>query len=182
MFIKGPAKGFRPGGPAILALPMASYLEIIAGEWAAQADRLADWAYAALVNRTDVWGSYLPAAKRIKQSFFTAPFPAARGKVFLTKAHLARHFAGLDGHLMSLHSPSADRTSRWIVVDIDLHEVDEVSTRGGNFAAAVAWHDRLVGMGRDPLLFDTNGRGGFHLWSVLSQPVPTADLLGWGLG
>ena len=161
---------------------MASYLEIIAGEWAAQADRLADWAYATLVNRTDVWGSYLPAAKRIKQTFFTAPFPAARGKTFLTKAHLARHFAGLDGHLMSLHSTSADRTSRWIAVDIDLHEQDEVSTREGNFAAAVAWHDRLVAAGFDPLLFDTNGKGGFHLWVVLAQPVPTADLVAWGLG
>jgi len=155
------------------------YLEVIAREWAARADELAEWAYAHLLNRTDVWGSYLPFAKRAKQTFFTAPFPAARGKEFLTKAHLARHFAALDGSILSLHSTSADRTSRWITIDIDRHEKDEEATIEGNVAAAVAWHDKLVSLGFDPLLFDTNGRGGYHLWIIFSDPVPTADLFAW---
>jgi hypothetical protein len=171
----------RSALPGITAL-VTPYLEIIAREWAARAAELADWAYANLVNRTDVWGSYLPLAKRARQTFFTAPFPAARGKEFLTKAHLARHFAGLDGHLLSLHSTSADRRSRWIAVDIDRHERDEESTPQGNLAAALAWHDRLVELGFDPLLLDTNGRGGFHLWIVFSEPVATADLFAWGGG
>lgn len=165
--------------PSGIKARVTPYLEIIAREWAARAAELADWAYANLVNRTDVWGSYLPMTKRARQTFFTAPFPAARGKEFLAKAHLARHFAGLDGHLLSLHSTSADRQSRWIAVDIDRHDGDEESTPQGNFAAALAWHDRLVGMGFDPLLLDTNGRGGFHLWILFAQPVPTADLFAW---
>jgi hypothetical protein len=159
---------------------MNPYLEVIAREWAERADELADWAMARLVNRTDVWGAYLARAKRVKQTFFTAPFRDARGKEFLTRAHLARHFAGLDGHLISLHSTSADKTSRWLAVDIDRHEGDETSTPEGNLAAALAWHDRLVEMGWDPLLMDSNGNGGYHLLMMVTEPVPTSDFFAFG--
>lgn len=158
---------------------MTPTLEVIAREWAERADELAAWSFQRLVNRTDIWGSYLPTTKRHKQTFFIAPYKDARGKEFLTRAHLARHFAGLDGHLMSLHSTSADRTSRWIAIDIDRHDGDEVSTREGNFSAALAWHDLLASRGFDPLLMDTNGAGGFHVLVVLSEPVPTAELIAW---
>jgi hypothetical protein len=115
-----------------------------------------------------------------EQFFFIAPFPAARGKEFLTRPLLARHFCALDGHLLSLHSSSADKTSRWIGIDIDRHDGDEMSTPEGNLSAALAWHDKLVTAGFDPLLMDSNGNGGYHLLIVFAEPVPTADIYGFG--
>jgi hypothetical protein len=164
---------------------MTPYLQVIAQEWAARADNLARWAFLNLVNRTDVWGSYLPVKKRKtvdqrEQIFFTAPFPAARGKEFLAKPTLVRHFCGLDGHLISLHSTSADKTSRWLGIDIDRHHEDDAATPEMNLAAAHAWHDKLVQLGFDPLLLDSNGNGGFHLLIVFAEPIPTADVFGFG--
>ncbi len=173
----------RPAGacqPRRYTGPVTPYLEVIAREWSARADELADWALRTLVNRTDIWGSYLPMRKRHKLHFFIAPFKDARGKEFLSKSILARHFAGLDGHLISLHSCSADKTSRWIVIDIDKHDGHEEATREGNFAAALGWHDKLAGLGFDPILIDTNGAGGFHVWIIVDEAVPSADILAWG--
>ncbi len=162
--------------------PMTPYLQVIAQEWMARAEELAQWAYAHMVNRTDVWGSYLSMEKRRAKDwmFFTAPFPAARGKQFLTKGMLAKHFCGLDGHLVSLHSTSADKTSRWLAIDIDKHDQDEAVSAENNFAAAKAWHDVLQKLGFDPLLMDSNGNGGFHVLIVFSEPVPTADVFAFG--
>ena len=161
---------------------MTPYLHVIAQEWMARAEQLAQWAYTHLVNRTDVWGSYLSMEKRRAKDwmFFTAPFPAARGKQFLTKGMLAKHFCGLDGHLVSLHSTSADRTSRWLAIDIDKHDQDEAVSAENNFAAAKAWHDKLVALGFDPLLMDSNGNGGFHVLIVFAEPVPTGDIFAFG--
>ena len=162
---------------------MTPYLQVIAQEWMARAEELARWAYAQMVNRTDVWGAYLSMEKRRAKDFmfFTAPFPAARGKTFLTKGMLAKHFSGLDGHLISLHSTSADKTSRWLAIDIDRHdENDETVNPENNFAAAVAWYEKFVELGFDPLLMDSNGNGGYHVTIVFAEPVPTADVFAFG--
>jgi len=163
---------------------MATLFEFISKEWSDWAPELARWAFERLVNRTDVWGSYVSMDRRKRADgrtnlFFTAPFPAARGKVFLTPALLRRHFAPRDeGDLVSLHSTSADKTSRWLAIDIDRH--DESVSAENNFAAARAWYEKLVSKGFDPLLFDTNGDGGYHILVIFSKPVPTADVFTWG--
>lgn len=158
---------------------MGNYFEVIGQEWAARSKELAEWAFAHLVNRTDVWGSYLAQRRRRPgeegMRFFTAPFPKARGKEFLTPAMLVRHFCGMDGSLVSLHSTSADKTSKWIAVDIDRHD-RESATIENNFAAALRWHDKLGSLGFDPLLMDSNGDGGYHLMIVFAEPVHTAEL------
>ncbi|MCW8132430.1 MAG: hypothetical protein KIS92_18930 [Planctomycetota bacterium] len=163
---------------------MGSYFETMGQEWSARSKELADWAFAHMVNRTDVWGSYIAQKRRRSDGgrgmiFFTAPFSKARGKEFLTPPMLVRHFCGMDGSLVSLHSTSADKTSKWLAVDIDRHE-KESATVEGNFAAALRWHDRLAGLGFDPLLMDSNGDGGYHVLIVFSEPVPTANLFAFG--
>lgn len=160
---------------------MTPYLEVIAQEWIARAEELAQWAYTNMVNRTDVWGSYISKDRRRENLFFTAPFPAARGKVFLTKSTLTKHFTGIDeGNLISLHSTSADKTSRWLGIDIDKHDVEDAATPEGNLAAALAWYNKLLDQNFDPLLLDSNGAGGYHLLIIFSEPVPTADIFAFG--
>lgn len=139
-----------------------------------------------LVNRTDVWGRYL--SKRARQTEFgsrnsaiTAPFRDERGKVFLTVSSLEKHFKTRDvGGVLGLHSTSSDLTSRWLAIDVDLHDDDLAVSREGNFVAAQKWRERLVDLECDPLLLDSNGRGGFHLLLLFAEPMETARVHAFG--
>jgi len=157
-----------------------SYLERIAAEWRKQSVQLADWTMLRLVNRTDVWGRYLKKQHRTnkageKNNAVTAPFSAERGKVFLKTSSLEKHFKAKDGGgVLGIHSTSRDGSSRWFGIDIDLHDDDDLSvTREGNFVAARAWWQRLVDAGFDPLFMDSNGRGGYHIWTIFEHPMIT---------
>jgi hypothetical protein len=140
-----------------------------------------------LVNRTDVWGRYLSKRQRQgefggRNSAITAPFREERGKVFLGVSSLEKHFKTRDvGGVLGLHSTSADLTSRWLAIDIDLHDEDDLSVSPqGNYAAAQVWRERLVEQGCDPLLFDSNGKGGFHLLVLFAEPMETASVHAFG--
>jgi len=157
---------------------MSDYLLRIADEWRDRADELAQWAMERLVNRTDIWGRYLAKNYRgddQKNKAITAPFSRERGKIFLQESSLVKHFrAKHGGGILGLHSASKDGTSSWFAIDIDLHDDDDLSvTKEGNFVAAMAWHQRLVEMGFDPLLSDSNGKGGYHLLVVFQRPMAT---------
>ncbi|MFK8113875.1 MAG: hypothetical protein AB8B91_16860, partial [Rubripirellula sp.] len=53
-----------------------------------------------------------------------------------------------------------------------LHDDEDLSvTPEGNFVAAREWYQRLQGMGLDPVLMDSNGRGGFHLVVIFAEPM-----------
>ena len=145
-----------------------------AAAWAARADELAEWTLEHLVNRKDVWGAYWPFHLRDERGkIWTAPGRAKRGKVYLTPAVLDRHYRGQDvGHLIGLHSTSADNTSISGAADIDLHEGSQV-TAEANQTAAIGWYDRLATIGFSPLLTSSNGMGGFHECVLFREPVPT---------
>ncbi len=162
---------------------MTDYLDRIASEWHERAAELAQWTMSHLVNRTDVWGRYL--AKRQRQGEFgfrnnaiTAPFRDERGKVFLGVSSLEKHFKTRNvGGVLGLHSTSADLTSRWLAIDIDLHDDDDLSVSPqGNFVAAQFWRESLVEKGCDPILLDSNGKGGFHLLLLFAEPMETASV------
>jgi hypothetical protein len=168
---------------------MSEYFERIAQEWRERADELAAWTLSHLVNRTDVWGRYVTSRKRDEEEnvspddarrlhAITAPFRDERGKVFLDRDSLAKHFkARKAGGILGVHSTGSDLSSRWLAIDIDLHDPEELSvTPQGNFVAANAWREKLAELGFDPLLFDSNGRGGFHLWCLFSEPMATKDV------
>lgn len=154
---------------------MEPQLEIIGQEWKARSRDLADWAMNTVVNRYDVWGQYTgkPGANKA----LTLPQKSRRdGSDMVTLDKLTRHFGSLRrNHLIGLHAQSEVETCKWLAVDIDLHEsepseADDLAAR--NFAAARGWWDRLVGEGFDPFLLDSNGKGGFHLWLLLSEDTP----------
>jgi hypothetical protein len=159
----------------------SAYLERIADEWRERASELAEWSYAHLVNRTDVWGRYLkkkapgtPTSDFAAQNnAVTAPFRDERGKVFLNVSSLEKHFkAKSSGQILGVHSVASDATSRWMALDIDLHDEDDLSvSREGNFVAARGWMEKLQQLGLDPLLMDSNGNGGFHLWVIFAEPM-----------
>jgi len=98
--------------------------------------------------------------------------------VTLNKLH--RHFqAKSAAHLIGLFSISDHSTCKWFAVDVDLHDeslpgADEIAE--ANFAAAMEWAERLRSQGMDPMLLDSNGVGGYHVWVLLDKEYPLADV------
>jgi hypothetical protein len=159
-----------------------------AAAWAAHAQELARWADAGYVNRRDVAGGYTALEERGKEyvkpdgtaakvgSTVTRPAPARRGGDYLTLARLGRHFRArgpLD--VLGAHTTSPDNTSRFGTVELDHHGPLSNPTEV-NFRAAVAWWERLRERGFHPLLWDSNGTGGYHLDVLLAEPVATPGL------
>jgi hypothetical protein len=169
---------------------MATKHEIIGEEWAARAPELAEWAMEKLVNRRDVWGQYsvlTPAERRREGKNYkamTLPRPEMRGQDMVTIDKLTRHFASRHHRkwqIIGLHTTSKEGTCKWFGIDIDMHDElksDAEDHARRNLNGAVAWWKELQGRGYDPLLFDTNGNGGYHLWVLFAEPAPAEDVYG----
>jgi P4 family phage/plasmid primase-like protien len=139
--------------------------------WAKRATDLAVWADKYLVNRRDAFGHYVTVEHR-KDPDLTA----YTDKNSLTLEVLQRHFEGKStGDLIGLHSTSRDQDgtcrSRWAAVDVDRHDnsVDAAVT----WKAAKSLYERARNLGFRCLLFDSNGRGGYHLLLIFDRPVET---------
>jgi hypothetical protein len=158
------------------------HFEQIAGQWHERSAELADWVLAHLVNRTDVWGRYVRRKGADETQVITAPFRDERGKVFLDTDSLRKHFrTRAPAGQLGVHSASGDLTSRWLAIDIDLHDTDDLTvSREGNLAAACGWRQVLADRGLDPLLMDSNGIGGFHLLIVFAMPMSTDSVHEFG--
>ena len=164
--------------------------EVIRQEWKQRAPDLAEWAMRRLVNRKDVWGQYSKLSERERESStktykaLTLPVKSKRGSDMVSLDKLTRHFSGLRRHhLIGLHSSSEENTSRWLAIDIDMHDIGSAQAEDlarRNKAAAVAWWDRLQAQGYDPVLIDSNGCGGFHLWLFFAEPVSTPVVYAFG--
>lgn len=152
----------------------------IAEEWVRYADDLAEWAMKRLVNRRDVWSQYTLKDGKIR--VFMLPVPERRklGTDMVTLNKLERHFSGKSpAHLIGLFSISDHSTCKWFAVDVDLHDetlpnADEIAE--ANFAAALSWAEKLRAQGMDPMLLDSNGVGGYHVWVLLDKEYPLADV------
>ncbi|MEP6945615.1 MAG: hypothetical protein ABJA02_06830 [Acidobacteriota bacterium] len=150
----------------------------IAAEWQSYADRLAKWAMKRIVNRRDVWSQYTLSHGKIGVVMLPIKELRAKGSHMVTMNKLRRHFSGeAPNHLIGLHSISDHSTCKWFAIDVDLHDegvvnADEMAQT--NFAVALEWATRLRAEGMDPLLFDSNGVGGYHLWVLLDRQYPLA--------
>jgi hypothetical protein len=145
--------------------------------WSARADELAAWADRLLVNRRDVWGAYRPIHLRDSGSrTYTAPARHERGVRLLSSDTLRRHFhCGDDGSVIGLHSTSTDGMSRWLGIDLDNHGGGDDERERNNQTMTTLLRG-LRGRGAAPLVEDSDGRGGLHLWVVFDAPVPTRDV------
>ena len=159
--------------------------------WTEQAEQLAHWTWHRYVIRTDVWGGYLPLRVRGQErrradgttytlgKICTRPAKWQRGTVVLTPDILAAHFRGArPEHVVGIHTTSPDGWSRYGTVEIDAHGPDGNEPKATR-QAALAWYDRAVGQGFRPLLWDSDGAGGYHLDLLFAESVRTAGLFWW---
>lgn len=170
---------------------MGSTQDIIGEEWALRAGELADWAMARLVNRKDVWGQYsvlTPSERRRSGRSYkamTLPKKDMRGADMVTLDKLTRHFASRHmrkPQIIGLHAKSKEATSKWFAIDIDLHDEDKVSAEDHarrNLNAALSWCETFRADGYDPMLFNSNGYGGYHIWVLLAAPAPTTAVFAY---
>ena len=162
--------------------PVTRDLEAEARGWQHNAHELASFTIERLVNRRDVWGAYVPPERREagKQHTYTAPAKARRGMVQLSHSHVSRHFrAASSGDVIGLHSTSAADFSRWGGFDFDAHGAQPREYLDALQRAAVALVERLAEYGGAPMIEDSNGAGGWHVWVYFDQPAPTADVYAW---
>lgn len=153
----------------------------IADEWAVNAGRLADWAAQTLVNRTDVWGQYLPLAARTANTRHGRVYPrrSPRREGALTRATLVRHFQGhAVGDVIGLHASSAAGQARWLGFDIDAHRPDD--DPAVTWGTALAVIDSLERYNLVPVVEDSDGHGGFHIWVLFDQPAEAGRLIALG--
>jgi len=167
---------------------MASQYDIIADEWENRANDLAQWAMDTLINRKDVWGQYsvlTPTERRREGRSYkamTLPQKHLRGNDMVSIDKLTRHFASRHQRkpqIIGLHAKSKNTTSRWMGIDIDMHDDNKTNAEDHsrrNLVGAVEWWKKLQGLGYDPLLFNSNDNGGYHLWILFAEPAPTADV------
>jgi hypothetical protein len=163
-------------------LPTARDLTREAGEWRVHASALAPFVDAHLVNRRDVWGGYFPLERREpgQPYTYTAPGKEWRGRAILDAWRIARHLSGeSEGHVIGLHSSSADDWSRWGGFDFDAHDNPPADYLEALALAALSIVERLAEYGAAPLLEDSNGAGGWHVWVYFDAPARTADVFAW---
>ncbi len=133
-----------------------------------RADELTSWAISRLVVRFDAHGSYTTRDGSVGQ------VTVWRG---IDRDLLKRHFGG--EIVVGAHSTAADDSCKWLAIDIDCH--DDADDPDENRRDALALFNRLRELGFDPLLTESNGKGGFHLRVLLASPVTARVARRFGL-
>lgn len=148
--------------------------------WHDHADSLAELSLARLVNRTEVWGEYIPPCRRRDPSHksYTAPKRQVRGVILLTANTLVRHYQG--ERTMGLHAVSTENTSRWLGFDLDVHGDADVRGQAENLARVARIVAVLRESGCSPVVEASCDRGGMHIWTIFEAPAPTRDVFGFG--
>ena len=132
-------------------------------EWTKRAPELGRATMAGLTNRIDACGGYRHQGVTTKKN-------TDRDWVEMRTA-LPRHFASLQ--VLGLHSTSRDNQCRWVAFDIDAHGPGDVAD--DNHQVAMAITERLHTRGMVPYVFDSDGRGGYHIWAMLLKLTASED-------
>jgi|GEM_PF-1207881 len=134
--------------------------------WEGLVGSLVSWARKLIVRR-DAYGKYIAPSDRKdpRKAAFTE-------KSEPTDAVLRAHFAG--DAVVGLFTIGDDGQCRMAVVDIDRH--DDEGSAEANERAAITLYDRALKMGLSSILEDSNGRGGYKLRLVFSEPVPARTI------
>lgn len=130
-----------------------------AGAWEDRAGELADAAMG-LLNRTDCCGGYFGARPTTHKEEYV------RNWLPMDQA-LRDHFVGR--RIIGLHSTALDNTCRWMVFDFDAHD----GATDANMEPALELAARIRAIGLVPYIFDSNGKGGLHVWVVFKRARKT---------
>lgn len=142
--------------------------------WPTNAGRLAKFVVANLINRDDAYGKYRSLDDRDRGTALTV-------ESGISESVVQEHFLAEDrGQLIGLHTTSPENTSRWMVIDIDHHGESDAGREDANELATIEIYEELVVGGFEPLLFKSNGRGGFHIWIIFDSPAPTEQVYRFG--
>ena len=92
---------------------------------------------------------------------------------WLTASLMVQHL-GLAGGQPQYLAIRPNKTTNWLVLDIDQHRSPHHPDRGERALEPLLERCRLMGLNR-PLQIRSSFSGGIHLWFPLSQPVKTFD-------
>jgi hypothetical protein len=126
--------------------------------WRRHAEPLADWTFARLIVRRDVYGGTKPDGSR-----FTVHEP-------VTRDVLIRHYHG--EITIGVHSIGPENESLALTADIDAH--DTASYVGVNWQCVDVVIKTLQEFQLSPLVCDSDGKGGYHIRQFFKKPVPSA--------
>jgi hypothetical protein len=126
--------------------------------WADHSDELTRWAYGRLFARDDAYPAW---------SKKTNDWRCVHED--LTDAVVRDHFHGRQ--TVGTYTLGRDNRCLWVGWDIDRHDGDPGDPEA-NRRYAFMLSRRLVRMGANPLLEDSNGSGGFHVWLRFAERVP----------
>jgi len=132
--------------------------------WRDKSNDLAKWAIAHLYARTDAYPEWNG------QQWFCKKEP-------VTADHLAYHFRG-SWTVGTYTIKPTEETCVYTAWDIDCH--DETADKEENWKTAETLYHRLFALGLRPILEDSNGKGGYHVWVLWSEPLPAALALSFG--
>jgi len=131
----------------------------VADAWAASAPKYREFVNAKLVGRRDRYGRYGPPAKGGKKT-------KAWTDHGLTDDDIENHARSL----LCIGVLAQDgNTARFLCVDIDCHEGEDPAV---NLQAAFTIVERAEAYGFRPILENSDGRGGYHIWLILAKPEP----------
>jgi len=145
--------------------------------WQCKSADLAALTFRLLVNNPLRWLAYMELAKRglvmadgrkLPDKTYAAPTEAMIGKLKLTTGRLQVHFAARsETDIIGLYAISPANTSRWCMWDFDNHDGSGQCNR----EAAIFYYDKLVSLGFNPILIESDDRDGFHLWLIFNKPI-----------
>ena len=142
-------------------------------EWKTQAEDLAMWALDRMVNRHDIFGRYYTKDGVRKSRKEDGAVDASR---------IAIHFGANDlDKIIGLYSTSLDDLCLWLAIDFDRHDGDSEEVAEKNWLLAANVCEQLRELGFHPLLIDSNGKGGLHLYVFFNSPTPAKIVRAFGL-
>jgi putative DNA primase/helicase len=150
--------------------------------WTVRRIDLAQWTLERLVNRNDCAGGYKIKNGQIELT--TYPWGedghCKPRDSFVNQKRLEGHFAAtgpLDA--VGLHSLGKDSKGKSTGIDLDCHgDTTDDAERNQRFALSI--HTELVEIGFRPLIYASNGAGGYHLRVLFTRRLDGATLQAFG--